>query len=180
MSALAAAPVTFELRAACDGGVQLFGRFPYGVETELAPGRREVFAPGALEARGTIYLLAQHRIETPLASTAADSLTIRNEPEALSFEARISRDIAETSHGSDVLALIRSGLAVGLSPGFRVQPGGERIERRGDAVVRTISRALLAELSIVTRPAYDAAAVEARSWKPSLDARPLPRVMRWR
>ncbi|MEO1318346.1 MAG: HK97 family phage prohead protease [Pseudomonadota bacterium] len=166
MSVIAAAPVAFELRGAGDGGAALSGRFPYGVETELAAGKREVFAPHALEVRGAIYLLVQHRIETPLASTVAGSLTVRNEPDALTFEAAISREVAETSHGRDALALIRSGLAVGLSPGFRVEPGGERIERRGDHVLRTVTSALLAELSIVTRPAYDTAAVEARSWQP--------------
>jgi len=52
----------------------------------------------------------------------------------------------------------------GLSPGFRVSPGGERIERRGNGVLRRIERAELYELSAVTRAAYPAAQIEARAW----------------
>jgi uncharacterized protein len=57
----------------------------------------------------------------------------------------------------------RAGLIRGLSPGFRVSPDGERIERRGDVVVRRIERAELHEISAVTRPAYLAAQIEARA-----------------
>jgi phage head maturation protease len=51
-----------------------------------------------------------------------------------------------------------------LSPGFRVSPGGERIEGRGDGLLRTVTRAALFEVSAVTVPAYSAAQIEARAW----------------
>ena len=54
----------------------------------------------------------------------------------------------------------------GLSPGFRVAPDGERIERRGKDVLRTITAADLFEVSAVTRPAYPEAQIEARNWSP--------------
>lgn len=170
-----------EIRADDGGGVRLAGRFPFGAETELAPGRRETFAPGSLEADGPVYLLSQHRFETPLASTETGTLTLEAMPDALAFEARLSAEVANTSHGKDALALIRSGLAVGVSPGFRVPQGGERVERRGNGVLRTITRALLAELSIVTRPAYSTAMVEARRWNPDPPVvRRAPASWRWR
>lgn len=154
-----------ECRADGDHTV-IAGRFPYGVETELADGRFEVMAPGALQPRADAYLLAGHDFNRPLASRSAGSFTVQSDDEALTFEARIGPEVANTSHGRDALALIRAGLAVGLSPGFRVKPDGVGITQRADGLLRTIRAAELFELSVVTRPAYGAAQVEARSWKP--------------
>jgi hypothetical protein len=170
-----------EVRAEDDGGVRLSGRFPYGQAAQLAPGRSEVFAPGSLEPRDNVFLLSQHEFARPLASTGAGTLELRSSSDGLQFEARLSPEVAGTSHGSDAVALIRSGLAVGLSPGFRVAAGGERVERRGDGLQRTVTRAELHELSIVTRPAFEAAQVEARSWEPATsEARTMPAQWRWR
>lgn len=174
----------FEIRQDNDGGARLIGRFPYAIEAELAPGRREVFAPGALEARGDALLLSQHDMGRPLAGVGPGTLVFRSAPDALEIEARIAPEIAATGHGRDALALVRAGLAAGLSPGFRLRPGGERIERRGDAILRTIVAAELIEISIVTRAAYPAATVEARRWRPddapliwTIDCHP---SVRWR
>lgn len=168
-----------EVRADDDGSVRITGRFPYDVSADLAPGRSETFAAGSLEAESNVYLLSQHRWDTPLASSQAGTLSLSPDTDGLAFEARLSRDIVETSHGRDAVALIRSGLAVGLSPGFRVKPGGERVESRGAGIMRTVTRAELHELSIVTRPAFPQAQVEARAWRPW---RPItqPAAWRWR
>lgn len=178
---LTAAPAGgLEVRAGDDGTVRISGRFPYAAEAQLAPGRFERFEPGAFEVRDNVFLLAQHRWETPLASTAAGSLELRSEPDALAFEATLSAEVAGTSHARDAIALVRSGLATGLSPGFKVAPNGERVERRGDGLLRSISRAQLAELSVVTRAAYPAV-VEARNWSPAARPwRPFHPVSRWR
>ena len=52
------------------GATHLRAAFPYGAETELAPGRREVVAPRAfadrIEAGEDIHLLAGHDYEKPL------------------------------------------------------------------------------------------------------------------
>lgn len=171
-----------ELRAEADGSHTIAGRFPYGAEAELGHGRRETFAPGAFTLQHDVHLLAGHDYNRPLASRRSGSLAFTDTPEGLAFEARISADVANTSHGRDTLALVRAGLSVGLSPGFRVRPGGERVERRGDGVLRTVRGADLFELSVVTRPAYDTAQVEARSWQPESAAavRPMPAAYRWR
>jgi hypothetical protein len=140
-----------------------------------------VFAPRSLEPRDNVFLLSQHRFESPLASTGAGTLELRSDSEGLQFEARLSPEVAGTSHGRDAVALIRSGLAVGLSPGFRVPSGGERVERRGDGLLRTVTRAELHELSVVTKPAFPQAEVEARSWEAGAsEARPMPAAWRWR
>jgi len=66
-----AATGALELRADEKGGVRVSGRFPYRTETELAPGRREVFDARAfrdrIESGDDIHLLAGHDFEKPLA-----------------------------------------------------------------------------------------------------------------
>lgn len=173
-----------ELRS--DGGAtRLRATFPYGAQTELAPGRAEVIAPRAfaerIEAGADIHLLAGHDYEKPLASRAAGNLTLHDGDDALTIEATIDPG---TTWARDFLAAHGAGLIRGLSPGFRVQAGGERIERRGAGVLRTISRADLFELSAVTRPAYPAAQIEARAWENHQDRQPLRgpayHLNRWR
>ncbi|ROO30417.1 hypothetical protein SAOR_00830 [Salinisphaera orenii MK-B5] len=171
-----------ELRAEADGSHTIAGRFPYGTLAELGRGRRETFAPGAFTLQDDVHLLAGHDYNRPLASRRSGSLTLTDADDGLAFEARISADVADTSHGRDTLALVRAGLSVGLSPGFRVRPNGERVERRSGGLLRTVHGADLFELSVVTRPAYDSAQVEARSWQPENPAgsRSVPAAWRWR
>jgi HK97 family phage prohead protease len=148
-----------------NGGFRLRGAFPYRQETELAPGRREVFDARAfgdrIDAGEDIHLLAGHDFERPLASRAAGNLTVTDTDAALMIEARIE---GGTSWARDFLAAHAAGLIRGLSPGFRVSPGGERIEGRGDGLLRTVTRAALFEISAVTKPAYPQAQIEARAW----------------
>jgi hypothetical protein len=177
-----AATGALELRAE-NGGVQVIGRFPYATETELAPGRCEVFNARAfgdrIEAGEDIHLLAGHDFEKPLASRAAGTLTVTDTDAALEIEARIE---GGTSWARDFLAAHKAGLIRGLSPGFRVSPGGERIEGRGDGLLRTVTRAALFEISAVTRPAYPQAQIEARAWgvKPAWNSGLQPTLKRWR
>lgn len=179
-----AASGALELRAE-SGGVRLTGRFPYNSEAELAPGRSERIEARAfaerIEAGADIYLLSGHDFDKPLASRGAGTLTIRDTGEGVQIEAELTDG---TTWARDFLAAHRSGLVRGLSPGFRVAAGGERIERRGDGLLRTITRADLIEISAVTRPAYPAAQIEARGWNPlrdDADRRGLNRVLnRWR
>ena len=173
-----------ELRS--EGGeTRLSATFPYGAETELAPGRREVIAARAfadrIEAGEDIHLLAGHDFNKPLASRAAGNLTLTDTDDALRIEARID---AGTSWARDFLAAHASGLIRGLSPGFRVASDGERIERRSDGLLRTVTRAALFEISAVTRPAYPAAQIEARAWETHQDRQPyrgaIHPLNRWR
>lgn len=181
-----------EVRQEGDGARVIAGRFPYGVVTMLSDGgrtgrpKKERFLSRAFAYRvdrddEDIHLLVGHDYGKPLASRKAGTLRLTDGTDALSFEARITPEIAATSHGRDALAMIGAGLSAGLSPGFRMpheraMPAAqaERIEEEppGGAddpppgIIRTIAAAMLYELSVVTRPAYDAAQVEARSWTP--------------
>lgn len=167
------------------GATHLQAAFPYGAETELAPGRREIFASRAfadrIEAGEDIHLLSGHDWEKPLASRAAGTLKVSDTDAALVLEARID---GGTSWARDFLAAHASGLIRGLSPGFMVQPGGERIENRGAGLLRTVTRAALFELSAVTVPAYPQAQIEARSWESHSDRQPVRGAVhpfnRWR
>lgn len=158
-----------ELRSA-DGGVRLRATFPYAQETELAPGRREVFAPRAFSTRverdEEVHLLVGHDYEKPLAARSAGTLTLSDTAEALTLDAEIPEALMEVSYVRDFLAAHRAGLVRGVSPGFRVRPRGERVELRGHVAVRTVTAAQLFEVSAVTRPAYGKAQIEARSWAP--------------
>lgn len=179
-----------EIRSASNGAARIAGRFPYGARAVLSEGagrgrrREERFAPRAFERRildpkADIYLLAGHDLDRPLASRAAGSLAIDENDDGVSFEAELSAEVAGTSHGRDALALLRAGLATGLSPGFVVPPDGERVTEEGAVLLRTITRADLFEFSIVTMPAYPAAQAEARNWSPAALRRQHP-FNRWR
>jgi uncharacterized protein len=178
------------------GETCLSGRFPYGRETVLreagngGPELREVFAPrafgGPLQHRDrNIHLLAGHDFAKPLASFRAETLQVEDTDDALLIEARITPLMAGVTYVNDLLAAVRSGLTLGLSPGFRLPPGpgAEVIQRRNNAVLRTVHHALLEEVSIVTRPAYPEAQVEARCWQPG-GTTAVPRIVyqyqRWR
>jgi HK97 family phage prohead protease len=157
------APIAFEVRAE-GGATRLSGRFPYGAETTLGNGKRERFAARAfrsrIEAGENVFLLAGHDPEKPLASTEAGSLTLRDDDEALHIEARVA---ATTTWATDALAALAAGLTKGISPGFRVQSGGDMVTRSDSGLLRTVTRADLFEVSLVTRPAYDTAQIAARS-----------------
>ena len=185
-----------EVRRKSDGSFRVSGRFPYQKTTTLSDGgrnggrpRKEKFAPLAFSFRvekpdEEIYLLSGHDWNRPLASKLTGGLQLKDARDALTFTATISPEVAETSHGRDAIALLSSGLSVGLSPGFRVPPpravpDAEEIEQEPDdgtldengdprrgALIRNVKAALLYELSIVTRQQYAEASVEARSWEP--------------
>jgi HK97 family phage prohead protease len=163
-----------ELRASGDGSTRLRGRFPYGSRAVLSDGprpRHEEFRSGAfadsLNSGTNIFLLAGHTFDKPLASTRAGTLTFSDAADALTFDAEIKPEIAGTSYGADTLRQIASGLVGGISPGFQIPQvaGAEEIRQEPTgALLRSIHRAVLHEFSVVTRPAYDKAQVEARNW----------------
>lgn len=171
------------------GDTRLRGRFPYGAATVLSAGppeRRERFAPRAFAARiaagDDIRLLVGHDFGKPLASRAAGSLTLQDDDEALTFEAVLPQALRAAPYVADVLAAHAAGLITGLSPGFRVPPGGDAVQRDGDGLTRTVRMADLIELSVVSAPAYPTAQVEARNWTPpqAPDAGLQRALARWR
>jgi Escherichia/Staphylococcus phage prohead protease len=183
-----------ELRKRASGAMALQGSFPYGKRAVLSDGgragrpKKEVIAPGAFAYRintpsehggkKDIHLLAGHDYGKPLASVRSGTLDIQDSEDAVTFTATITGEMQEVSYVKDVLAAVAAGLAIGISPGFRLPPKRavpepERIEDEGhdpengahNAIIRTVLAALLYEMSIVTRPAYPETQIEARSWE---------------
>lgn len=180
-----------EIRTSAGGTTVLRGRFPYSVPTTLQGGRerrREVFQARAFGASvadgGDIHLLVHHDFDRPLASRAAGSLDLSDDDDALTFEARLSPDLEGVSHVRDFLGTLRAGLVKGISPGFRVPDGGDLVKRDGEGLMRVVRSADLIEISCVTKPAYPAAQVEARSWEVHQERQPfrgpVHPISRWR
>ncbi len=193
---------SLEVRKDHSGRRRLRGSFPYGATATLSDGGRnggrprkerfksKAFAYRVNRSEKEIHLLVGHDYDRPLASRLTGGLKLTDTAEALQFEAVIDPAIAETSYGRDVLAQVATGLAFGISPGFRIPPQrtvpdalkdaesdeaeAERLDdedpAEGIAIIRTISAALLYEISIVTRPAYKETTVQevrsARVWTP--------------
>src|SRR3546814_2272400 len=136
---------------------------PVRHSADRGDGRRERVAARAfrhrIEAGENIFLVAGDDAEKPLASTEAGSLSLRDGDDALHIEARV---VASTTWATDALAALAAGLTKGLSPGFRVKPGGDLVTRTAARLLRTVPAAALFEVSLVTRPAYDAAPPAAR------------------
>ncbi|MEL6323011.1 MAG: HK97 family phage prohead protease [Pseudomonadota bacterium] len=158
------------------GEIHLRATFPYGQEAVLAERvgmgreRREMIAARAFADRidrgEDIHFLSGHDFNKPLASRSAGTLRLTESDTALTVDATISADMAQVSYVRDFLSAHAAGLVRGLSPGFRVRPGGETVEERDRAILRTIKAADLVEISAVTKPAYPQAQIEARNWKP--------------
>lgn len=193
-----------ELRRKPDGSARLAGRFPYNSRAVLSDGgrtgrpRKEQFAPGAfrhsVETDQEVHLLVGHSFDRPLASRGAGSLTLEDTPEALAFDAKIDPAMMEVGYVRDALAALSAGLIVGISPGFRLPPNrtvakADAVQAedpaQGNALIRTVFEAILAEISLVSRPAYGQTEIQARNWSPPPSAKtgtfnPYGGAVRWR
>ena len=117
--------------------------------------RAERFLAGAFGADvggADILMNVQHDRGRVLARTGGGGLVLTDTPTALEVRA----ELPETRESTDTLALVAAGVLRGLSLEF--QPLAERME----GGVRVITRARLAGLAVVDKPAYPASTVEAR------------------
>ena len=117
-----------------------------------------------------VNLLFGHSFDRPLASRSSGTLEFKDTERFLEFVATIPQGADRASHVVDALALIGSGLATGISPGFRVPPkdvvpGAEKLvpePGNPSVMIRQLWALLLFEISIVTRPAYGDSEAELR------------------
>ena len=147
-----------------------------GLSKAIAEGVEEAISElkEAVERRN-VNLLSGHDFNRPLASMKAGNLKLVDSDDALRFEADLPPETRQPTWMRDAVLSVESGLAGGLSPGFRVPPASavanaeQLIPEPGNAGVqiRQINQAVLYELSIVTRPAYAETAVESREDEPS-------------
>lgn len=120
----------------------------------------EEFARGAFarqlgkrEHPEAVMLNVQHDRRRPIARWPG-TMALTDGPDAL----RMVAVLPETRDADDVLALVRSGVMVGLSVGFVAD--SDRMQ--GDR--RIVERATLDHIAVVDRPAYQTSTVDAREW----------------
>ena len=130
--------------------------------------------------RRNIHVLAGHSYDRPMGDMLRGGARVTSTREAVEFEVDLPGEGDQPGYMKDIVAMIRSGLIGGISPGFRVPPravvpDGERLEPEpgNPAVqVRVIENAVLSELSIVTRPAYSDTDVDVRALEIVAQRRP--------
>lgn len=121
---------------------------PFNDETEIWEGFYERVAPGAITVpKAGCKLLAEHR--KPIGT-----LTGRDTEKGW----EIIGKVAKTTAGDEALELARAGVYTGLSIGFNALEYDE-IEKE-DGYHRTITKALVMEVSLTPFPAYENATVE--------------------
>lgn len=134
----------------------------------LDQARRELMRQ-ELERRN-VHILAGHSFDRPLGDVLRGAARVTSTREAVEFEVDLPAEADQPSYMRDTMAMVRAGLAGGVSPGFRVPPASAvrdaetfEPEPGNPAVqVRVINQAVLHELSIVTRPAYSETEIDAR------------------
>ena len=121
---------------------------PFNEETEIWEGFFERVAPGAITVpKAGCKLLAEHRKPIGI-------LTGRDTEKGW----EITGKVAKTTAGDEALELARAGVYTGLSIGFNALEYDE-IEKE-DGYHRTITKALVMEVSLTPFPAYENATVE--------------------
>ena len=161
-----------------EGGRLLAGRFPYGKMATVADrgkSRKEriesrAFSYAIEDAKRDINLLSGHQFSMPLASRKAQTLTVVDSDEALDFEATLPPEAEQPTWMRDTVLAVRSGLFTGISPGFKVPPldvvpdAEVQVPEEGNpgVYIRSIKQAVLYEISLVSRAAYDESEIENR------------------
>jgi HK97 family phage prohead protease len=129
----------------------------FGVLSEDLGGFREIIEPSAVDRTFAEQLdvraLVNHDVSQVIGRVKAGTLKLEKRSDGLHVEI----DPPRTTAGRDILESVRRGDVTGMSFSFGVvQPHGERFERRNGAPTRIISDMRIAEISIVTFPAYEA------------------------
>ena len=121
--------------------------------------------------RRNVHVLSGHSFEKPLGDMARGTARVTSDAKAVRFEVDLPADVDQPTYMRDAVKQINANLAGGISPGFRVPPRttvaqAERLEPEPgnpNVQVRVVEKAVLYELSIVTRPAYSDTALDVRA-----------------
>jgi len=115
--------------------------------------------------RGDIFLLWQHDPKEPMARTGAGNLTLEargsGEMPGLDWQAQ---NMPMTQRVRDAAALLDAGVVDKMSFGFTVPRGGDSISVQDDGtLLRQLHDIRLAEISLVTWPAYNETSASLRA-----------------
>ena len=120
----------------------------------------------AIEKRNT-FLLVGHSYDRAIADMRSGTLAVVHKADAVELEATLPNDDKMPSWVRDAVLAVEGKQLRGISPGFNVPRGGERLIKEdpefGDSMIREISDAVVFEYSLVARPAYAGTDVDARA-----------------
>ena len=153
---------------------ELDGRLPYGVDGVVSMQRGELvrFLPGCFtdSLGGEIILLAGNSYEEPLANSQEGTLRLRDNDEALEFEAR---DLPDTTYAHNFLGKLQRGLIRGLTAGWANAGSDTETEDLPDGRKRIVVRkAMLCEFYPRSRSVAPGGGVQARTGRRLFDADP--------
>ena len=109
-------PLDVELRADSATSIVSGIAIKYGVDSQVIPGLRELFEPGAFSPIGDVSLNLQHQRDRALARNGGSGLELRDS--AIELRATAELD-TETSDGKDATRLLKRRILRGFSVEFR-------------------------------------------------------------
>lgn len=151
-----------EIRAAEDGGIKVAGYAAvFNQETDIGGYFREMIAPGAFReaiGRDDVVFLINHE-GLPLARTRSGTLTLREDDHGLYIETTLD---AEDPDVKSIAGKMKRGDLDKMSFAFwPEEQSWDEVD--GDVPLRTVKKARLYDVSIVTTPAYDGTEIGLRS-----------------
>lgn len=154
------AGIPAEIRAE-DGGIKVEGYAAvFGQETDIGGMFREVIERGAFKeaiGRDDVVFLINHE-GLPLARTRSGTLRLSEDDHGLKIETSLDPDDPDVK---SIAGKMRRGDLDKMS--FAFFPDVQEWDDSGETPLRTIKRASLFDVSIVTTPAYDGTEIALRS-----------------
>jgi HK97 family phage prohead protease len=152
---------TFEQRAGAEGEApKIVGHAAlFNVEADLGS-FREMIDPGAFTSAiktDDVRALFNHDPNYVLGRNTSGTLRLSEDEKGLAIEI----DPPDTGYARDLMVSMKRGDISQMSFGFIARE--QRVERRGDALYRIVTRASLVDVSPVTYPAYRQTDVAVRS-----------------
>jgi hypothetical protein len=158
-----------EIRAAEDGTIKVSGYASvFNQEADIGGYFREVFEPGAFReaiGRDDVVFLINHE-GLPMARTRSGTLTLREDSRGLFMESELDQDDPDVR---SIVPKMKRGDLDKMSIAFRADV--QEWDESEDVPKRTIKRASLGDVSIVTNPAYDGTEIGLRSLQDHQEAR---------
>ena len=136
----------------------------FNEETDIGGYFREIIKPGAFKdaiGRDDVVFLINHE-GLPLARTRSGTLRLTEDSHGLKIETTLD---AEDPDVKSISGKMKRGDLDKMS--FAFYPDIQEWDESGDTPLRTISRASLYDVSIVTTPAYDGTEIALRSLEAS-------------
>jgi HK97 family phage prohead protease len=150
--------MNFELRASHDfkvSGKKIVGRpVVYDSLSEDLGGFKEIIKHSAFAGSldNDIRALVEHQPTLLLGRTSSNTLTIREDNQGLLIEI----DPPDIQSARDLMVSIERGDIKGMSFGFSVPAGGDKWDYDQSPPLRTVTRAILHEITVTSMPAYKA------------------------